>query len=103
MQQYGADLSAHRSRMLTGEMLHAADVVLVMTRHQQEAICAEFPAESAKVFLLSQLIGQRFDIDDPISGPEEDYRRCADDIQHILRTGYARLAELAKRADDPTK
>jgi len=97
MQQKTVDISHHRSRMLTGDMLRAADVVLVMTRHQHEAICAEFPAEASKVFLLSELIGQRFDIDDPIEGPEEDYRRCADDIQHILRTGYARLVQLADR------
>ncbi len=105
MQQHDVNIDAHRSRMLTGEMLHATDVVLVMTRNQYEAICAEFPAEASKVFLLSQLLGQRFDIEDPINGPIEDYRHCADDLQHILRTGYTRLTELAQRtsADDSLK
>lgn len=102
MQHKSIDISGHRSRMLTSDLLAAADVILVMTRNHREAIIAEFPAVAGKVFLLSQLIGQRFDISDPIEGPEEDYRRCADDIQHILRAGYARLTELADRASTPS-
>lgn len=91
------DIGGHRSRLLDGELLRGADVILVMTRHHQEAICAEFPEVAARTFMISQLIGQTFDIVDPVQGTLDDYRRCATDLQQILRDGYTRLAELADR------
>lgn len=93
----GADLHAHRSRLLTAEILQAADVILVMTRFHLEAVRAEFPQLADRLFLLSELIGQRFDIADPINGTLDDYRRSADDIEHILIAGLPRLIELTER------
>ncbi len=97
MSQKGIDLSSHRSRRLTAELMKAADVILAMTQYQVEAIRAEFPEVADKTLLISQLIGQAFDIDDPIMGTEEDYRRCADDLAEILTAGYNRLEDLMRR------
>jgi protein-tyrosine-phosphatase len=97
MAEKAIDLSGHLSQLLNSELLRGADVILVMTRQHREAICAEFREATGKTFLLSQLIGQLFDIDDPVQGTIDDYRRCADDIQRILADGYARLTELADR------
>jgi protein-tyrosine-phosphatase len=91
----GIDLSHHRSRMITRDALRAAQVILVMTRHHLEAICAEFPEVADRTMLLSQLTGQMFDIDDPYEGTVDDYRRCANDIERILRDGLPRLIDLA--------
>ena len=84
--------------MLNDEMLHEADIILVMTRHHLEAIRAEFPEVADKTYLISQLIDQTFDIDDPVLGTLDDYRRCAADLKQILSGGYARLVELTDRA-----
>ena len=92
----GIDLSAHRSRSLDADLLRQADVILVMTRNHQEAIRAEFPAVAYKVHLLSQLLGQSFDIDDPYGGSLDDYELCASNLQEILTTGYARLTEMVE-------
>jgi protein-tyrosine-phosphatase len=94
------DIGGHRSRLLDGELLRGVDVILVMTRSHLEAICAEFPEAAARTFMISQLIGQTFDIVDPVQGTLDDYRRCAADLQQILRDGYTRLAELADRGAD---
>ena len=56
MAQRGIDLNKHRSRSLTAELLHDVAVILVMTRHQQEAIQAEFPEVAHKTQLLSRLV-----------------------------------------------
>ncbi len=98
MAEQDIDLNGHRSRMLNGEMLHEADIILVMTRHHLEAIRAEFPEVADKTYLISQLIDQTFDIDDPVLGTLDDYRRCAVDLKQILSDGYARLVELTDRA-----
>ncbi len=92
----GIDLSAHRSQLLTAAGLHSTAVILVMTCYQREAIQAEFPEVAHKTFLLSQLIGQEFDVEDPYGGTEEEYRFCAATIERILRDGYPRLIELAE-------
>jgi protein-tyrosine-phosphatase len=97
MGQKGIDLSHHRSRRLTAELMKAADVILAMTQYQVEAIRAEFPEAADKTLLISQLIGQAFDIDDPVTGTEEDYRRCANDLAAILTAGYNRLEDLMRR------
>jgi protein-tyrosine-phosphatase len=97
MAEKAIDLSEHLSQLLDDELLRSADVILVMTRQHLEAICAEFNGAASKTFLLSQLIGQIFDIDDPVQGTIDDYRRCANEIQRILADGYARLTELADR------
>ncbi len=95
MAQRGIDLSAHRSRSLTAELLHEAAVILVMTRHHQEAIQAEFPEVANKTLLISQLVGQSDDIEDPYGGTLEEYQLCADRIDQILKAGFARLMQLA--------
>ena len=97
MAEQNIDLSGHRSRLLDGDLVRGVDVILVMTRHHLEAICAEFPEVADRTFMISQLIGQTFDIADPVQGTLDDYRRCAADLQQILRDGYTRLAELADR------
>ncbi len=92
----GIDLTAHRSQLLTADLLRATGVIVVMTRYQREAIQVEFPEVAHKTFLLSQLMGQDFDIEDPYGGPLDEYRRCAADLEGILRDGFPRLCELAE-------
>ena len=98
MTERSIDISGHRSRLLDGDLLRGVDVILVMTRHHREAICAEFPEVADRTLMMSQLIGQTFDIVDPVQGTLDDYRRCAADLQQILTDGYPRLVELADRA-----
>jgi protein-tyrosine-phosphatase len=97
LRQRNVDLSDHRSRPIDPNLLASTSVVLVMTRHHQEAIRAEFPEAQGKVYLLSQLIDLDFDIADPYGGSLDDYELCATDLQNILTQGYDRLAELADR------
>ena len=94
MQRRNIDLSDHRTRSIDADLLRTASVVLVMTRHHQEALQAEFPEAQHKVYLLSQLIDRSFDIADPYGGSLDDYELCATDLQNILTDGYDRLVEL---------
>jgi protein-tyrosine-phosphatase len=98
MQQRHIDVTDHRSRPVAAELLKSADVILVMTRHHQEALQAEFPAVQGKILLLSQLVDRKFDIEDPFGGSLDDYELCAIDLQNILAEGYDRLAEMIDRA-----
>jgi protein-tyrosine-phosphatase len=98
MQLHSIDVADHRSRPVTADLLAAADAILVMTRHHQEALHAEFPAVRDKVLLLSQLIDRSFDVEDPFGGNLDDYELCVTDLQTILTEGYDRLAEMIDRS-----
>ena len=77
----GADISGHRSRRLTGELIRRADVVLCMTRMHAEEVAGMVPEAAGKVRLLDA----RGDIADPMGSGIEVYRRTARRIERALR------------------
>lgn len=90
----GIDLSGHRARAVTDEMLARASLVLVMTGDHKEAVLADFPDHADKVYLLSEMVGESFDIADPIGGSIEDYRETFEEIDDLLTRGLPRIVEL---------
>jgi len=101
MERRQLDLTQHRSQLVDGELLRTADIILVMTQNHRESLQAEFPEIAERVYLLSQLVDRKFDIEDPYGGSLDDYEICADDIQKILTNGWTRLAELSDRIASP--
>ena len=57
MRQFGVDLSGHRTRRLTREMVLTADLVLTMTKRHKEAVLALAPEAAGKVFTLREFAG----------------------------------------------
>ena len=80
MQRQGIDLSRHRSRILTPEMLHDADVVYTMTQGHRRAILEMMPSVEDKVFTLDPT----GDVDDPIGMGATSYQRTAELIRRRL-------------------
>jgi protein-tyrosine phosphatase len=87
LKQRGLDLATHESQPLGDRIVRYADLILTMTRGHREAILAQWPEARDRAFLVA---GDRGDIPDPIGGPPELYRRCAEQID-------AHLAEWVKR------
>ena len=84
----GADLSHHRSRMITMEALLWADHVFGMTTSH----CQTLESVLAEGLIVPRLLSPTFqDITDPIGGALVDYRTCAHQILACLK---ARLPEL---------
>lgn len=83
MKQRGLDLSLHESQPLTDRLVRFADLILTMTRSHREAIVSSFPEAAARTHMISR---NRGDVSDPIGGPAELYRRCADQIEAYLET-----------------
>jgi protein-tyrosine phosphatase len=107
LQSRGLDASQHRSRTVNGDMLEKADLVLVMEAHQHEALRLEYPEYGDRIYLLSEMVGQRFDIDDPIGGPLSDYEAAARNLQQVLSEGFANIIRMAlehesRRGSNPT-
>ena len=85
--ELGADISAHRSRMLTHEMAQSARYLVCMTGAHYDRVCEMFPDCADKVFTLTQR-----DVSDPFGGDLETYRRAASEIDAGVRSIIERLS-----------
>lgn len=81
MKKRGIDLSLHRTKPLTEELIDMADVILVMTEAHKMLI--ENMAQG-KVFTLSEYADSEGDISDPYGGDLDEYEEVADEINDLL-------------------
>ena len=84
----GADITVHRSRMLTSELAHEARYLVCMTGAHYDRLCEMFPDCADKVFTLTQR-----DISDPFGGDLETYRRAAAEIDKGVCSIIERLSQ----------
>ena len=84
MAKQGMDLSKHRSRLLTAEMVAAADGINTMPATQRRAVVQAFPEAERK----TQRLLSEEDIADPIGGPESAYEFTAAQIGRGLKERF---------------
>jgi tRNA threonylcarbamoyl adenosine modification protein (Sua5/YciO/YrdC/YwlC family) len=84
----GADLSRHRSRPLTPDLVAQADHLLTMTRDHLLAVVHQFPQAGTAPQLLSP---DGTDVPDPIGGERPVYEECARQIRSHLQELVNRL------------
>jgi L-threonylcarbamoyladenylate synthase len=79
----GVDLSGHRSRPCSADLIARADDVIAMTRSHLLSLVGNYPVLNGALRLLC---GPDGDLDDPIGGGPDVYRKCARTIhQHVDR------------------
>jgi len=96
----GLDLESFQSRRLTGAIVDAADVVLVMEPAHRSMILGERPTADTKTLLLGELSGRQgreASVPDPFGGPIDSYRRTFQRLETLIRDGLPRLLEMAAR------
>jgi protein-tyrosine phosphatase len=94
MSERNLDISAHRGRMVTSEAVDEADLILVMTRRHAAIVDREYANSEGKTFLLSEMAGSSYDIQDPYGGSIVEYRATASELEHLIERGYDRIKEL---------
>jgi tRNA threonylcarbamoyl adenosine modification protein (Sua5/YciO/YrdC/YwlC family) len=82
MAESGLDLHGHETHPVTEPLVRHADVIFTMTQSHRQTIVAQWPDAAKRTFVLAADGG---DIVDPIGGPKERYRHCADQIRAELR------------------
>ena len=80
MRQQGLDLSRHRSRPLTPELIQEADLILTMTEAHRNALLDLVPSAAEKTLRLDP----GGDVDDPIGSDATTYARTAEMIRRRL-------------------
>ncbi|HEY7120311.1 MAG TPA: Sua5/YciO/YrdC/YwlC family protein [Tepidisphaeraceae bacterium] len=76
----GADLTKHRSRILTVELIHQADMIFTMGKAHARAVTSLVPSASEKVATLDP----QGDIEDPIGGDSALYHQLAGELRTLI-------------------
>ena len=90
----GLDLSAHRARLLTRELIEEADLVLTMARHHRARV-DELGGEG-RVFVLGEYAGREGDeaeVSDPFGGDLEVYRDTCVELQALVEAAVERIVK----------
>jgi protein-tyrosine-phosphatase len=87
LREIGIDISGHRARLLTREMVESAALVVAMARRHRDEILRIAPRSAKKVIVLGDLDPAREspDIEDPIGGDEAMYRRTRDELAGLVQ------------------
>ena len=96
--EHGLDLSDHRARLLTRELVEEADLILTMARHHRARV-DELGGEG-RVFVLGEYAGKGGDeVSDPFGGKIDVYRETAQELEALTAAVAERLAAESKRGD----
>ena len=90
----GLDLSAHRARLLTRELVEEADLVLTMARHHRARV-DELGGEG-RVFVLGEYAGREGDeaeVSDPFGGDLEVYRDTCVELEAPIEAAVDRIVK----------
>ena len=84
----GVDLADHRSRLLTADVVGAADLLVVMEPEQQRAVCERFGRWPRDVIVLGDLDPAAVEgrtIRDPVNQPSEVFDQSYERIERCVR------------------
>lgn len=90
LKEEGIDISNHRSRYLTQNLLNEADLIVVMTNSHRFHILQNFPEMTEKIRLLHEFNPEKvanstnLDLQDPHSMGQAAYYKCRDSIKKSL-------------------
>jgi protein-tyrosine-phosphatase len=96
--KHNLDLKNHVTREITGEMIEANDLVIVMTHNQKEALQFEFPVQCGKIVMLSELSDHdEVDVPDPAEFNFIESTAIFNDLTRAIDQGYY---EIIKRTTE---
>lgn len=96
MAQRGIDISSHRTRQITPELLRMADLILVMDEEHRRSIFYHSPGYLTKTFLFSELSGASEYVYDPYGLDLNAYTETRDLIETYIRSGWRVLLQRLK-------
>jgi len=100
--EVGGDLSRHRSRPVTEELVQEAAAIIAMTSDHAQQLITRYPSVRDKLFLLRSFDPHspaQSNIADPFCGSLADYRECRD----LIRQAIPGLADYLTQADQTVR
>ena len=95
MSERAINISKHRAQNVSRELLLIFDLILTMESGHKESLRVEFPDLSDRIFLLSEMVNQLNEIEDPYGGTLSEYEQAADEIEGYLKNGFDEIIHMA--------
>ncbi len=95
LREIGAEGPANPPHRITPEEVEQAAVIFGVAHEHLAWMAQHFPAAAARTFLLSDLIGEHWDVRDPGAQEPGPLRACRDSIDRVITLG---LPEMIRRA-----
>lgn len=97
IQERGGDLSQHRAKRVTQEIIDRSDVVVSMTKGLSTQMAQKFDNGHTRFFSMGEFAGiPDGQVPDPFGGNLPKYRHCAKTIAEYLLLGLVDLANHAE-------
>lgn len=81
LKEIGIDLSNHRSKVITKELIDKSDIILTMTKSHKEILVQAVPKCREKVYTFKGFVNKNeSDISDPFGGNLDTYRNTMREI-----------------------
>jgi protein-tyrosine-phosphatase len=98
--EWGIQISSHRSRPVTEELVKEADLILTMSPEHREEVLLFDSGAANKTFLLKSFpepvkADPAFSVRDPIGGGASDYQRSFFEIEESLRRIFSLFLQRA--------
>lgn len=96
--EHGLDLSAHRARLLTRELVSGADLILTMARHHR--VRAQELGGDQRTHVLGEYAGYagpEAEVSDPFGADLEVYRATYEQLERFVRAVAERLKRERRR------
>ncbi len=86
MKNRNIDLTKHKSKLITNNMINSADLILTMTSSHKDALLKIKPDIYNKVFTLKEYanVNSNIDIMDPYGMPVAEYEKTAKEIKEAI-------------------
>jgi protein-tyrosine-phosphatase len=86
MQEKGIDISGHKARLVTPDIINKASLVVALTAGHMAIMKSTVPGAGEWMIVLGELDPGREDpdVEDPIGGDIDDYRAARDDIAGLI-------------------
>ena len=94
MSEHDLDIGAHRARSLSQADVDESGLILVMTKRHADIISHDLERTLGKVYLLAEMAGEAYDIEDPYGGSLVEYRRTATELEGLVEHGYSKIMGL---------
>lgn len=99
----GLDLTQHRSRALTADLVEAATHIFAMGRSHMAAILGSYPEAEDKVYLVSEFVADDSlrgrDLSDPFGGDLSEYRETLEHLRKMLPSTLAYIEQTWKEEE----
>lgn len=101
-QRHGVDLTTERAQMIAASDYRTYDLILAMDRSVLAHVLQRAPADAtARIGLFRQVAEDiEADVEDPYTGPEDDFDTCFAEIETAAKALHARLLETGPEGSD---